>query len=247
MAKEPTLSMLPWFPRDYLAATRGMTLAERGAYTDLLWYAWDMGALPNDPKRLARMLGVDADEFDTVWPAIKLKFVLTETGIVNERLERERRYSVEMRKKALARAQLGGKATKEKWQKDREGMAASLATSHATSQATSPDDQVGLQARLKPGSPIPIPNPQSPSKAPAPSQSLRRGEDARRGEPTEAPTVEPPNLRGATKVGNGKTPEQRADAIRAVIKNCPEYRDAEVAHVAHASLEGVQKVRREQQ
>jgi uncharacterized protein YdaU (DUF1376 family) len=245
MAKEPTLSMLPWFPRDYLAATRGMTLAERGAYTDLLWFAWDMGTLPNDPKRLARMLGVDADEFSEVWPAIQSKFVLTETGgIENKRLERERRYSVEMRKKALARAQSGGKATKEKWEKDPEGMAASLATSRATSQATSPDLR-GLQARLEQGSPIP--NPQSPSKAPAPSQSLRRGEDPRRGEPTEAPTVEPLNPRAAAKAGNGKTPEQRADAIRAVIKNCPEYKDAEVAHVAHASLDEVQKVRKEGQ
>jgi uncharacterized protein YdaU (DUF1376 family) len=189
MAKEPTLSMLPWFPRDYLAATRGMTLAERGAYTDLLWFAWDMGALPNDPKRLARMLGVSADEFAEVWPAIKPKFALTETGgIENKRLERERRYSVEMRKKALERAKSGGKATKEKWEKDPEGMAASLAASRATSQATSHANDGGLQARLEQGSPIPIPNP--PSKAPAPSQSLRRGEDARRGEPTVEPAVE---------------------------------------------------------
>jgi uncharacterized protein YdaU (DUF1376 family) len=233
MSKSPTLAMLPWFPRDYLAATRGMTLAERGAYTDLLWFAWDMGVLPNDPKRLARMLGVDADEFAEVWPAIKSKFVLTETGIVNERLERERLYSIEMRKKALERAKSGGKATKEKWEKDPEGMAASLAASRATSQATSPHD-AGLQARLEEGSPIP--NPPSPSKAPAPSQSLGGGS---KGEPIK--------VAQRANGGSNQTPEQRAEAIRTAIKNWPEYKDADIAHVAHAPIEEVQKVRREQQ
>jgi hypothetical protein len=79
------------------------------------------------------------------------------------------------------------------------------------------------------------------------TQTLRKEEgDWGRRKPTVEPTVAPPNIIGASKVGNGKTSEQRAEAIRAVIKNCPEYKDADIAHVAHASLEEVQKVRREQ-
>ena len=113
MAKAPTLAMLPWWPRDYLAATRGMSLAERGAYTDLLWFSWDMGALPNDPKRLARMLSVDAEEFAEIWPTIASKFVLTENGgIVNPRLERERQNSLRLRTKASEKA---AKAAEARW------------------------------------------------------------------------------------------------------------------------------------
>lgn len=50
-----SLAMLPFFPRDYLAATRHMSLAERGAYTDLLWLQWENGPLPTAPDQLARM------------------------------------------------------------------------------------------------------------------------------------------------------------------------------------------------
>jgi uncharacterized protein YdaU (DUF1376 family) len=206
MAKAPTLAMLPWFPRDYLAATRGMTLAERGAYTDLLWFAWDMGTLSNDPKRLARMLGVDADEFAEVWPAIKLKFVQNPDGqLVNERLERERIKAAENKAKALERAKSGGKVTKEKWDKDPEGMAASLAASRAASLATSiaaSPIEAGLQARLEEGSPTPTPTPTpTPSPTPTPTPTLGGGS---KGEPT--------------RIGLNGSPEEARKAIGALAK-----------------------------
>ena len=78
--------MLPWFPRDYLAATRSLTLAERGAYTDLLFYSWDIGALPDDTKRIARMLGVDESEFAAIWPAIQSKFVRNEGQVIRHNM-----------------------------------------------------------------------------------------------------------------------------------------------------------------
>jgi uncharacterized protein YdaU (DUF1376 family) len=231
MTKAPTLAMLPWFPRDYLAATRGMTLAERGAYTDLLWFAWDMGALPNDPKRLARMLGVDAEEFDAVWPAIKSKFVLTGSGIVNERLERERQHSQRLRTKASEKA---AQAAKARWSNAASQDGPSNASGNApsiNSTPKTPENMLGGMLEQSPPSPSPSP---SPSKAPAPS--LGGGS---KGEPVKV-----------GKKGNGgsnQTPEQRAEAIRAAIKNWPEYKDAAIAHVAHAPIKEVQKVRREQQ
>ena len=97
-----SLAMLPWFVRDYIAATRHLSLAERGAYTDLLFLSWEMGALPSDPTRLARLVGCGADEFAEVWPAICAKFVQTEAGLVNMRLEEHRAES--MRRSASARA-----------------------------------------------------------------------------------------------------------------------------------------------
>jgi uncharacterized protein YdaU (DUF1376 family) len=202
MAKAPTLAMLPWFPRDYLAATRGMTLAERGGYTDLLFYAWDMGSLPNDPKRLARMLGVDADEFVAIWPALRPKFVQNADGhLVNERLERERIKAAENKAKAVERAKSGGKVTKEKWDRDPEGMAASLAASRAASLATSiaaSPIEAGLQARLEEGPPTPTP---TPSPTPTPTPTLGGGS---KGEPAT--------------IGLNGSPEEARKAIGALAK-----------------------------
>jgi uncharacterized protein YdaU (DUF1376 family) len=118
--------MLPWWPSDYLTATRGFTLAERGAYSDLLFYSWINGPLPHEPDRLARLIGVTLEELAAVWPVIKTKFESTPYGLINHRLERERRNSIEMRTKASDKAQQAAKA---RW---------SNAPSNASSTATYP-------------------------------------------------------------------------------------------------------------
>jgi len=90
MGTGESLAMLPWFARDYLAATRYLSLAERGAYSDLLFFAWEMGPLPREPERLARLLGCTAEEFGNIWPAIASKFVTQGSGLINRRLEQHR-------------------------------------------------------------------------------------------------------------------------------------------------------------
>ena len=102
MSTGNSLALLPFFVRDYIAATRHLSLAERGAYTDLLFLSWEMGALPSDPARLARLVGCGAEEFRQVWPAIRGKFIETEAGFVNARLEEHRAES--MQRSAAARA-----------------------------------------------------------------------------------------------------------------------------------------------
>jgi uncharacterized protein YdaU (DUF1376 family) len=220
MAKAPTLAMLPWFPRDYLAATRGLTLAERGAYTDLLWFAWDMGALPNDPKRLARMLGVESVEFDAVWPAIMAKFVLTETGIVNERLERERQHSQKLRTKASEKA---AQAAKARWSNapgiaPSDNAASQDAPSNAPGNAPSINatqnaPEYMLQAMLEHCPPSPSPS-ASPSRAPAPTPSLGGGV----GEPIKV---------GPKRIGNGRREQTREDKIRLAAIGIQRGLDAE--------------------
>lgn len=84
------LAMMPWFPRDFIASTRHLALAERGAYRELLDAQWEMGCIPDDPVRLARLLGITADEFAAIWPAIREKFVPVDGGLVNKRLEEHR-------------------------------------------------------------------------------------------------------------------------------------------------------------
>lgn len=96
---ETSLAMMPWFPRDFIAATRAMRLVERGAYRELLDYQWEMGKLPAEHDRLARLLGVSLDEFEDLWPAIKDKFVLNGTGLYNKRLEEHRKKALEQREK----------------------------------------------------------------------------------------------------------------------------------------------------
>lgn len=92
-----SLAMLPFFVRDYVTATRHMTLAERGAYTDLLFFQWENGRLPKEPERLARLIGCTPEEFASVWPHINEKFTETGEYVFNERLEDHRAESLRLK------------------------------------------------------------------------------------------------------------------------------------------------------
>jgi len=159
------MAMLAWWPSDYLAATRGFTLAERGAYTDLLWYSWEMGGLPAEVPRLARMLGIGEEEFKRVWPALQSKFIRNSQNLlVNPRLERERLNSQERRAKALEKAT---KAAIASW-KSPKRPARSKAQSKACGTATSINatDLHGAKQEHCPQAPAPAPYPaRTPSQA----------------------------------------------------------------------------------
>lgn len=170
--KEKPLAMLPWFPRDYIAATRHMSLAERGAYTDLLFFEWDTGPLPKEPERLARLLGCSVEEFAEVQPAIIRKFRLTEAGLVNDRIERNRQEALLRRQRAVEKAKIAAAAS---WASDARRHASSNASSTAASTATSnetPRDRsetmLGAMHEQCPPSP-------SPSPSPSPTPGEKRG------------------------------------------------------------------------
>jgi uncharacterized protein YdaU (DUF1376 family) len=103
--------MLPWFVRDYVTATRQLTLAERGAYTDLLFFQWELGALPAEPERLARLIGCSSEEFAAVWPAIKTKFTEVDARLVNGRLEQHRLKAEELSAKRVEIGRRGGRSS----------------------------------------------------------------------------------------------------------------------------------------
>jgi len=147
MGTGSALAMLPWFARDYIAATRHFSLAERGAYTDLLFLSWEIGPLPSDPARLARLVGCDVAEFMLVWPALRPKFTETERGLVNIRLEEHRVESMQRSAKARASADA-------RWQKFRtcERTATADATAYANGHA---------RTMLPSPSPSPSPSPVS--------------------------------------------------------------------------------------
>ena len=56
----------PWMPlyvADYLADTRRLSMAEHGAYMLLIMEYWRNGGLPDDERRLARIVGATPDEW----------------------------------------------------------------------------------------------------------------------------------------------------------------------------------------
>jgi uncharacterized protein YdaU (DUF1376 family) len=81
---------LPWFHGDFLRATQGWTVTERGVYFLLLGASWEMGPLPDDRRRLAGIVGAQLDEFDDAWKTVRSKFTLTDRGLINPRLELHR-------------------------------------------------------------------------------------------------------------------------------------------------------------
>jgi uncharacterized protein YdaU (DUF1376 family) len=96
---DTSLAMMPWFPRDFIAATRAMRIAERCAYRELLDFQWELGVLPTDVARLARLIGFSDAEFADAWPGIKHKFVECNGGLANKRLEEHRVQALERREK----------------------------------------------------------------------------------------------------------------------------------------------------
>ena len=105
------LPHMPFFVNDYLGATRHFSLAERGAYCDLLFLEWNIGPLPQEPVRLAAMIGCSPRQFSAVWPAIRNKFAIAGAGLVNERLEAHRVKALEISAKRAEAGRNGGNTT----------------------------------------------------------------------------------------------------------------------------------------
>jgi uncharacterized protein YdaU (DUF1376 family) len=173
--KERTLPIMPFYVRDYIAATRSMTLAERGAYTDLLFAEWDSGGpLPKDLVRLATMIGCKPKEFAPLWAAIKNKFVKTASGYVNRRLEEERRISLAKRARASDKAAAASAARWERSLGDTVSHASGIAPSNAPS--------IG-QAMHMQCPPSPSPYKESPERAAPRKRARPAGPDGQRARP----------------------------------------------------------------
>lgn len=86
-----------------------MTLEQRGAYHEMLCVSWQMGALPEDPSLLSRLLGIDLETFQRVWvePLCEC-WEKTPLGFVNERLEQERKWAEARQEKARKAGKASG-------------------------------------------------------------------------------------------------------------------------------------------
>lgn len=86
----------PYLPFDtdaWIAATRHLTVEQRGAYFELLLFAWRSSTndLPNDPKQLAQMLGISGHKWRSIAPKV-LPFFDEESGrLTQKRLKKTRK------------------------------------------------------------------------------------------------------------------------------------------------------------
>lgn len=96
MANE-TLPMMPWFPRDFLAATRGWRMVEVGVYRSLLDAQWDLGSLPIDETALRKVISSDVKEFKKGWKKCADKFPIHGPCRLNMKLEKHRQEAIRLR------------------------------------------------------------------------------------------------------------------------------------------------------
>ncbi|MET0049238.1 MAG: DUF1376 domain-containing protein [Sedimenticola sp.] len=69
---------------DFYISTHGWFAHEVGAYIRLRLHEWERGHLPEDPIRLARISGMEPEDFNKVWDSVlKDQFEKTESGYVN--------------------------------------------------------------------------------------------------------------------------------------------------------------------
>lgn len=107
----------PWFPfwvDDFTNARRVklMSLDAIGLYTLLLCEQWKEGPIPNDIEAIARLCRRDSDAIGDAWNEVRPCFTETPEGLVNHRLEEERRKQ-ETKRKRYQKA--GKKGAEKRW------------------------------------------------------------------------------------------------------------------------------------
>ena len=115
MANKPPA--FQFYVKDWLSSStvHSMSLAARGAYIDLLAFAWQsqtFATLPNDPAQLRRLVGADSAEWADIWPQISGCFEVEDGHLVNRRLQDEARKREEFIKKQQANGARGGRPSK---------------------------------------------------------------------------------------------------------------------------------------
>jgi len=109
--------MMPWYPRDFLASTRGWPLISRAIYRELLDSQWEQGGLPRDAADLRALVGATAAEWRVGWAKVAPKFpVDTDSLRRNRKLEEHRQKAMDIAHKRTHIGKLGGMASAAKRQ-----------------------------------------------------------------------------------------------------------------------------------
>lgn len=84
MAKDPAFL---FYSKDWIQGTASFLPEEKGVYIDLLAHQHQDEDLPNDVKRLSRMVGLTEEQFIPIWNNIKHKFIFNKKNrLVNRKL-----------------------------------------------------------------------------------------------------------------------------------------------------------------
>lgn len=84
MLKDPAFL---FYPQRWLEGTAEFSPAEKGIYIDLLAHQHQKGSLPNDTKKLCRIVGLSENEFFELWKNVKEKFKEEDNRLVNQTLK----------------------------------------------------------------------------------------------------------------------------------------------------------------
>jgi uncharacterized protein YdaU (DUF1376 family) len=105
--------MLPWYPANFMSATRGWSVTARGIYRELLDCQWEIPeGLPTDPAALQRLIGATKAEWRE-WPAVEPKFPIGADGTRrNQTLEQHRA-------RAMDRSAKAAESAAAKWKRQR--------------------------------------------------------------------------------------------------------------------------------
>ena len=77
-----------FYPADWLVGTASLSHSSKATYLLLLCFEWTTVDVHFDPRKLARMIGISEQEFDSDWAELKEKFVIDgDNCLRNERLE----------------------------------------------------------------------------------------------------------------------------------------------------------------
>lgn len=91
-----------FYPKDWIQGTAKLMPDEKGVYIDLLAHQHQDKDLPNDTKRLSRIVGLSESDFLQIWDNIKDKFTVKDnrlhnrklTELTTERLEKGRKNKI---------------------------------------------------------------------------------------------------------------------------------------------------------
>ena len=107
-----SLDWMPLYVDDWLTSpdVGTLTLTQQAAYVRLLAYQWKDGRVKNDPERMARMVGVPREEFDSLAPPVLELFNLRRGYFTNKKLAVLRAKAVERMHALSKRGSKGGHA-----------------------------------------------------------------------------------------------------------------------------------------
>jgi uncharacterized protein YdaU (DUF1376 family) len=102
-----------FYPDDFLGGTSHFTASEVGGYIRLLCHQWKHGHIPADNMdRIGTIMGMSRASAKSAWQVIVEKFVKTEGGWKNDKLERVRAGKTKF---VQAQAEKGAKGAAARW------------------------------------------------------------------------------------------------------------------------------------